>query len=191
MNREDWLKRVAEKMAPWFAELGHPLPAYRAAIGFTSKGMRSKAIGQCWAHTASKDGVCEIFIVPTLEEPMRIADVLAHELVHAAVGLEAKHGPVFGKAARAIGLEGKLTATVGGVRFIERAKPILDEVGPLPHAALTNDSLLRSSAPKKQSTRQLKCSCATCGYTVRVTRKWLEIGAPICPQDGVPMCEDQ
>ena len=28
----------------------------------------------------------------------------------------------------------------------------------------------------------LKCECATCGYTVRTARKWLEqAGAPLCP----------
>lgn len=37
-------------------------------------------------------------------------------------------------------------------------------------------------APKKQKTRMLKCECATCGYTVRTARKWLELaGAPLCP----------
>ena len=35
---------------------------------------------------------------------------------------------------------------------------------------------------KPQSTRLLKAECGECGYTVRVTKKWLEAkGAPICP----------
>lgn len=188
MNREQWLQNVAEKMAPWFAELGHELPKYRAAVGFTSKGMRSKRIGECWSGIASGDGTFEIFIVPTIDDPMRIADILAHELVHAAVGLEAKHGRKFGKVARAIGLEGKLTATVAGPLFLEKVKPILDAVGPLPHARLSDDPLSRSSAPKKQSTRMLKCECSECGYTARTTAKWLkEAGAPICPRDNVVM----
>ena len=41
---------------------------------------------------------------------------------------------------------------------------------------------------EKQGTRLLKCQCATCGYTVRVTRKWLGLaGPPICPTDNVRM----
>lgn len=36
----------------------------------------------------------------------------------------------------------------------------------------------------KQTTRLLKCQCDICGYTVRVTRKWLDIGAPHCPDHG-------
>jgi hypothetical protein len=32
----------------------------------------------------------------------------------------------------------------------------------------------------------LKCECATCGYTVRTARKWLEqAGAPLCPIEGM------
>lgn len=31
----------------------------------------------------------------------------------------------------------------------------------------------------------LKCECATCRYTVRTARKWLETaGAPLCPVEG-------
>ena len=46
-------------------------------------------------------------------------------------------------------------------------------------------SALPSSTPTfKQTTRLLKCQCDICGYTVRVTRKWLDIGAPHCPDHG-------
>src|SRR5262245_40096792 len=37
-----------------------------------------------------------------------VAEILAHELVHAAVGVDQGHGPAFRKVANAIGLEGKL-----------------------------------------------------------------------------------
>ena len=34
----------------------------------------------------------------------------------------------------------------------------------------------------KQTTRQFKAQCETCGYTIRISRKWLaEVGAPDCP----------
>lgn len=36
----------------------------------------------------------------------------------------------------------------------------------------------------KQTTRLLKCECPECGYTVRVTQKWLDVGAPLCPTHG-------
>lgn len=189
MNREDWLAAVAAEMAPWFADLGHPLPPVRMAVGFTSKGMRSKRIGECWSNDCSGDGVFEIFITPQIAESERVADILAHELVHAAVGLDAKHGPRFRKVAVAIGLEGKMTATTAGEQFKRAFAPILEKVGPIPHAGLTPAA--RSNAPKKQSTRMIKCECSECGYIARTSQKWLdEVGAPICPADGVQMTAD-
>jgi hypothetical protein len=48
-NRESWLNGVAAGMAPLFETLGAPLPdRVRVAIGFTSAGRRSRAIGECW-----------------------------------------------------------------------------------------------------------------------------------------------
>jgi len=34
----------------------------------------------------------------------------------------------------------------------------------------------------------LKCECSVCGYTVRITRKWLTLaGPPICPTDHITL----
>jgi hypothetical protein len=110
---------------------------------------------------------------------MRVLDILAHELVHACHPNDG-HGSKFGKTARAIGLEGKLTATTAGESFKRWAEPVLARLGSYPHA-----DLIPSNAQKKQSTRMLKCVCRDCGYTVRVAGKWLnEMGAPHCPDHG-------
>ena len=61
-NRETWLNSVADHMAPWFADLGCPLPAYRVAIGFCSTGKRGRRIGECWDGRCSEDGRFEILI---------------------------------------------------------------------------------------------------------------------------------
>ena len=37
--------------------------------------------------------------------------------------------------------------------------------------------------------RMLKVVCGTCGYTCRVTRAWLNKGAPVCPTDKIAMGE--
>ena len=175
-NRESWLNRVAIGMAPLFEELYAPLPSrVRVAIGFTSRGAKGKAIGECWDNRCSGDAHFEIFIQPDLAHapdamPAQIAAVLAHELVHAAVGIPAGHGKPFKRDA-----------------FFAAVTPILTAAGPLPHARLDTDS--ETTRPKKQATRLLKCECETCGYTVRTARKWLETaGAPICPiEDHGPM----
>jgi len=87
MNREEWLNQVAERMAPWFENQGYSLPRYRVAIGFPSTGKRGKRIGECWDGRASADGTFEVLIRPDQSDPIEVAAILAHELVHAAVGL--------------------------------------------------------------------------------------------------------
>ena len=91
-TRESWLNAVAAGMAPLFEVLDAPLPdRVRVAIGFTSRGAKAKAIGECWDNRLSADGHFEIFIRPDLAHapdamPAQIAAILAQELVHAAVG---------------------------------------------------------------------------------------------------------
>jgi hypothetical protein len=141
-------------------------------------------LGECWSDANSKDGHTEIMISPILDDPMRVVGVLAHELVHAAVGIEYGHKEPFAKLAKAIGLEGKMTATTEGEAFKQALAPILEAVGPYPHAELSK------TARTKQGTRLLKLQCPTCPYTVRITRKWLdEVGAPACPTHGDDMKE--
>ena len=184
MNREDWLAAVAKRMTPWFGTL----PPLRFAIGFPSTGKKGKAIGECWDRSASGDQHFEVLIRPDLAEPVEVAAVLAHELVHAVVGIKAGHGSAFRKVATGIGLEGKMTATVPGEAFKRSVAPILAEVGPLPHARLQWGG--DSTGPKKQGTRLVKVACPECGYTVRITRKWLEQGAPLCPTHMLPLAEE-
>lgn len=188
-NRESWLNRVAVGMAPLFESLDTPLPSrVRVAIGFTSRGAKGKAIGECWDNRCSGDGHFEIFIRPDLAHapdamPAQIAAILAHELVHAAVGIAAGHGKAFKRVALGLGLVGPMRATTPGDTFLATVAPILAAAGPLPHARL--DTGGATMAPKKQAARMLKCECQACGYTVRTARKWLEtVGAPLCPIAG-------
>ena len=201
-NRESWLKGVAAGMAPLFEALGAPLPdRVRVAIGFTSAGRRSRAIGECWDNRRSADGHFEIFIRPDLAHapdamPAQISAILAHELVHAAVGIKAGHGKSFKRVALGLGLVGPMRATTPGEAFLAAITPILAAAGPLTHARLDTGGL--TTAPRKQAVRMLKCECQACGYTVRTARKWLETaGAPLCPIPGhgamrhAPLDEDQ
>jgi hypothetical protein len=126
-NRESWLNRVAVGMALLFAALDAPLPSrVRVAIGFTSRGAKGRAIGECWDNRCSADGHFEIFIRPDLAHapdamPAQIAAILAHELVHAAVGIPAGHGQAFQRVATGLGLVGP-TATMKQ-RISKRLRP--------------------------------------------------------------------
>lgn len=177
-TREDWLNAVAQRMRPMFEAAGAPLPErFRVTMSLTK---RAKAIGMCFDASASADGTFEILIRLDQCDPLEVAAILAHELVHAAVGIKEGHGGRFRAAALRIGLEGKMTATRPGDAFKTTVAPILAAVGPFPHAAL--DWAGERSGPKKQGTRLLKVKCGDCGYTCRVTAKWLEsTGAPLCP----------
>jgi hypothetical protein len=184
-NREDYLTTLVDEMRPWFAHRDLTLPAViRVSVGFPSLRATAKhqAIGQCFAPSVSTDGSVQIFISPVLGNGLRVADVLVHELCHAAVGTQHGHGWLFRKAAYAIGLEGKPTATIASKGLTERLNALLEKIGPYPHAELQID------LQPAQSTRLLKAYCHICRYTVRVTRRWLHLGGPpICPICKVTM----
>ncbi len=178
MTREEWLIKLAKKLEILFQENGAELPKYRVTCGFPSAGglsARNRSIGQCWSRSASADQTTEMIIGITQDDSMKVAGVLAHEMIHAAVGLECGHRGPFRKLALAIGLEGKMTKTTESEAFKQRVQPMLDELGPYPHAKI--DATNR----KKQTTRNLKVECKSCGYRVSTTSKWLKVAIPTCP----------
>jgi hypothetical protein len=185
VNREAWLSALAVRLAPDFEAVGHVLPVKLAvSVGFPSRGALSvsrQVIGQCWAGEASPDGTVQVFVSPVIADGLRAADVLVHELCHAVLPVGTGHKKPFKKLARKMGLEGKPTATVAGAELVQRLNAHLSHLGPYPHVQLQVAGTLR-----KQSTRMLKAACE-CGYTVRLSRQWLEKGAPICPIDGAQM----
>ncbi|HWY88250.1 MAG TPA: hypothetical protein VNX28_16180 [Gemmataceae bacterium] len=181
MTREEWLLSLAHLLAPDFAKIGAPLAIdlVRVSVGFPSRrglSARNRIVGQCWSTAASEKGHHEIFVNPTVGSGLEAAAILTHELVHSAVGVEAGHKGAFRKAALAIGLEGKMTATVPGPSLTECLNVLVAQLGEYPHAAL-NPKL---SGLKKQDTRLLKAQCPKCGYVVRVTRQWADMGLPTC-----------
>jgi hypothetical protein len=77
---------------------------------------------------------------------------------------------------------------------------------PYPHGAITGRGeilvpptnpgdkpvILRpDDRPKKQGTRMLKAECPECGYTIRLTKKWADVGLPTCPTDGGALALDR
>jgi len=176
-TREDWLNRAVDLMRnKLFAEARFKVPsAVRISVGFPST-KRGGRIGECWNPANSGDKHSEIFIHPKLDDAVRVLDVTAHELIH-AMRPQASHGKQFKEVAVAIGLEGKMTATVAGEALTRTLKDYAQVLGPYPHACLNS---LKLAGEKKQGTRLLKITCPACGYTARTTAKWLDIGLPTC-----------
>ena len=132
----------------------------------------------------SGDKAFQIFVSPTINDSIRALDVLTHEICHTVVGIEAKHNGKFARLARKVGLEGKPTSTEAGEELREFLGGIVVRIGEYPQPEFTPTKM-----PKKQTTRQLKVECPECGYIARVSRGWLDTGAPICPTDRVSMEE--
>jgi len=111
--------------------------------------------------------------------------------VHAIVPIDAGHGKLYKAAALKIGLEGKMRHAMPGLLLRNRLAEIATALGPLPHARLNIERGADNRGPadraRKQGTRLLKAECSGegCGYTVRITAKWVRgIGAPHCPMHG-------
>lgn len=178
-TREAWLQRLVVKLRPMY---GTELPeTVHVSVGFPSKGIRSKAVGECWHRNASADGAPQVYVHPGIDDPVEVAAILVHELIHACRP-DAAHGAGFRELAVPLGLEGRMTATVAGPALTERLISIVAKIGPYPHPALMGCVVPTGG---KQSTRMLKVQCATCDYTVRTTRKWLDVGLPSCPEGDV------
>lgn len=179
MERQEWIEKALKHLRKHFADKGYSVPEnIRVTIGWP-KGGRTR-IGECHYCEASKDGHFEIFISPELgkDGPYKqqpVMEVMAHEICHTIAGHKAGHKKPFKIIAEAIGLEGKMTATKPGPIMLACIAAFEAEYGPYPAGALTR------SMRQKKATYLIKCECGECGYTVRTTAKWLEMGDPICP----------
>ena len=180
-NRETWLTQATREITRLvFKPEGLEVPEVRVSVGFPSRGAlsaRSRTIGQCWYGTHTGDKVPQIFISPVIDDDAKVLATLTHELLHATLPSGSGHGPKFAKAMKPIGLEGKPTATEAGKNLLENLEKVSAKVGDFPHARIDPKTL-----GKKQSTRLLKAECPECGYVVRVTKKWLLRGFPVCPE---------
>lgn len=169
-TREAWLQDAAGEIAPIIAAAGGTLPqALRVACGFPSTYRRSGALGETFAPADSADQTVEVLISPTLSDPLAVLAMLTRQLCHAAAS---------GSARRIlmdqIGIVDDKASTVPCVADIG-LRDIASALGPYPHAELS-----LADRPKA-ATRLLKGLCPTCGYTIRLTKKWSDRGMPQCP----------
>ena len=186
MTREQWLNKIAGRAAKEiFRPAGYMVPKnIRYTCGFPSKGalaMRTQRIGECWSDSASGDNTFEISVSPVIADGLRAADILVHEMVHATVGLEAGHKGPFRKCAEAVGLKGKMTATVASDELKDKLTKIIEKIGPYPHAGLRAGRTMRAAS---KGMVKLECSCCKEEgerFIVRIGEHSLKRGAPLCP----------
>ena len=196
MNREQWLQAASEAI---YTDIIVPVAlapegqVWLVSCGFPSRNALSNSrrrVGECWPVEAAGDGrTRHIFISPLLTELVDgygdgVLPTLVHELVH-VVAAEPGHRGEFRRIALAIGLEGKMTASVAGNALCGKLNAIAGQLGEYPHV-----SLAASGRERKQGTRMIKVmatKCTECEYVARTTRVWInEFGPPKCPH-GSPM----
>lgn len=190
-TREAWMLAAVEKMRPWYVEAGlQAVPDVSISIGWAGgRGSKKGVRGQCWASHTTANGIPAIFVTPDQSDPFTILGIILHEMNHASDDGLSGHKGTFAKQAAALGFVKPWTSSEGKTdELAERLKGLLADLGPFPHGAITDKShgLTGQSplAPPVQSTRMLKVFCEACGYTLRATKKWLEIAVPACPVDG-------
>lgn len=188
-TREAWLEAACDALAPIIERAtGGALERPRVSCGWAASSPQ-KTLGQCFMRDSAEDGRPQIFIAPTIKDvtaPQGVLATLLHEMCHAALPDKTHHKAPFKRLAEAVGLLEPWTATSAGEDLLPAFRLLAAKLGPYPHAALS------LAERKKQSTRLLKCECQNCGYTARVTKKWIaEAGTPLCPCGNGPMlCED-
>lgn len=177
MNRENYLSEGVQALTALVFEVqGYKVPPVQVSCSWPGgRGSKNKTIGQCWPKAASDASINEIFISPSIDDSVKALEILAHELIHAIDDCAHGHRKEFTSIMRAIGLEGKPTATHAGERLHDELKTIAANLGNYPHSKLT------PSAPKQKS-RQLKASCGECGAVWRMSSKWLMLATscPVC-----------
>jgi hypothetical protein len=181
-TREEWLLKATDVMRErLFKARTIILPEVKVSVGFPGGGNARKRVGEHWNPKATNDGISQIFISPTVDDPYQALEILTHELCH-AVHPDDGHGREFRRTAMGVGLIGPMRNTVASPKLKEKLGKLAAFLGPYPHSGIN----LKDR--KKQDTRLVKVWCPLSQYTARTTNKWLKnYGPPICPCCKTPM----
>jgi hypothetical protein len=154
-DREAWFSAAMTELAPYFTEVGHPLPEgkIRVSVGFGPTGARkenSKVLGVCLTKLVVKDGVTEIWISPEHAGTAQMLGTLVHELIHAVLNQEDavvvvedeeapveawnRHDTDFAELGTRLGLEGTMSHSVSGADLNMKLELIAASLGEYPGA---------------------------------------------------------
>ena len=190
-TREEWLTAAVNLLKPLYGDKVKFPEVVRVSIGFPpKKGLgKRRVLGVCCSSDMAADRYPQIYINPTITEvggKEGVLSVLAHELIHAC-GISG-HGKEFRAVGLYIGLEGNMASSVAGESLVYFFEHIQKKLGSFPHAYLSN---VYPNNQKPDRCRMMKCVCDKCGYTIRVSRKWIDLGIPNCPICNVKLEKEQ
>lgn len=181
-TREEWLREAAiliEKdiLSKQLVSLPEQ---WTVSVGFPFGS--AKAIGQAWDKESSEDKQThQMFISPVLgnHDIVQMLQVLLHEMIHLAVGVDQKHGGMFKTVARNIGLEGRLTATYVSDNnpLYAQLQSIASAVGwQYPHKTIVKN--VKAKKERKSNIVKL-VSPQDSSYTVKMNKNLMEsFGVP-------------
>lgn len=169
------------------------VPADNIVVTIQTKGRRN-AVGWFWhgrwQASAPKKGESNLHEINMSAEHLRdhhMGELLLHELAHAENDHQGirdcagrRHNKKFKVMAERLGL----TVEKGSLGFAytdlgQPAKDFLDGIK-FRKEIFELSRVGESAKAGKPGSRLLKVECA-CGYTCRITQKWLDIGLPTCP----------
>ena len=171
MNRETWLKELANRAIPYISQhfqYTEEEVAVRLSCGFpATQGKRKKVTASLIPPTNSEEFNAEVFVTPEIDTDEEVARAVLPLLVAVVIG-DYRQGTAYRNACLALHLTGE--------RIPSWAENILRELPAYPHASVTLPEV------KKQTTRLLKVACLPCNYIARVSRATLDrLGTPVCP----------
>ena len=180
LNREQWLQHAAEAIRRALPDVR--IPDVQVSCSWPGGGSPAKRIGECWPTKASQAGINEIFISPKLEDPVKVVQVLTHELAHAVDDCTNGHKAGFVKIGRAMGMTGKPTSMEPDISWAtEVVNELLRTCGAFPHRTVDKSK----NGVKKQTARMIKCECGECGAVWRMAQKHIDAAehgmwCPVC-----------
>lgn len=166
-------------------------------------GYRGVTVYGSWSNGHGPADCVEIAAVGE-ESWLQLAGTTIHELAHVLAGIGSGHSESWRDAcgllglrrAKAAGMRYSLAAldpilraqvyalaqslTDGSPSFMSGIGPRITISRPCAAGYGTRGGTSRGTG---SGSRLLKATCSTCGYVVRVTRTWLEKGAPYCGTD--------
>jgi hypothetical protein len=143
-TRDMWLGAATSELRIYFDTYGYILPTnmrFAVTVALTPKGKRSRARSEC-RHPTSSNPFYRIIIRPDVDDPIDVLGLLVHELVHALLPPEAKHGKAFRNIALPIGLEVKRRETVPVPHLRRRLEAIAHIIGAFPLDKLNSSTNL-------------------------------------------------
>ena len=180
LTREQYLEQAMKELTKLLSIHTEVPKDMRVSCGLPNG--QSGAIGQAWPRSRSSKGINEIFISPEIDNSETVLHVLMHEMIHGCLDCEHGHKGPIKRIALAVGLTGKMTATVAGSTLKIQLQEVIKKLGKYPHNELDTTRI------KTQTTRNILIECTACSAKFRTSRKTMNEAIISMSNAHCPFC---